>query len=513
MPKTILLADDSVTIQKVVAISFASEDATVVTVDNGDDAIAKAREIRPDIVLADVVMPGKSGYEVCEAIKGDPDLAQIPVLLLTGTFEAFDEARAREVGSAGHIAKPFEAQALINEVHRLTEAADASATPSATPAESTETAAGNDAAFDFFDDDASAQDLTPKQSPLDDAGDLEFSSPDSDFTFGDDDLMAPPSAVKPALPGTPNPATTSDSIDEGPLVDAIPLGAELEASPVAVASADLDGDNLDDSLAPDASRSGDQPFDFAIAEEATDPTDPLADLDPVPPVGAHDLAQATVIDPLGASGYDVSSSDLGTPLADTPHDSQQVAETQPNEAELTMLAPQSVPDANYTSDENNTSDKNYTSGSRNTSMGTDPMISAPIASELTAVVSNDPLYPGFATPPKVEPVAVAVDEDAPVELAAELYAEPAPAEAAAAPAASTAAPAQALIAAIEPELRQQLHDTLEKIAWESFGDLTEAIVRQSVERVEAIAWEVIPRMAETLIQEEISRMKGEDEDA
>jgi CheY-like chemotaxis protein len=501
MPKTILLADDSVTIQKVVAISFASEDAIVVTVDNGDDAITKAREIRPDIVLADVVMPGKSGYEVCEAIKGDPDLAQIPVLLLTGTFEAFDEARAREVGSAGHIAKPFEAQALINEVHRLTDAATASATPSATPAESTGTAAGNDAAFDFFDDEGSAQDLTPEQSPLDGAGDLEFSSPDSDFTFGDDDLMAPPSAVEPALPGTPNPATTSDSIDEGPLVDAIPLGAELEASPAAVASADLDGDNLDDSLAPDASRSGDQPFDFAIAEEATDPTDPLADLNPVPPVGADDLAQATVIDPLGASGYDVSSSDLGTPLADTPHGSEPVAETQPNEAELTMLAPQSA------SDENNTSD------AIDTSMGTDPMVSAPIASDLTAVVTNDPLYPGFATSPQVEPVAVAVDEDAPVEIAAELYAEPAPAEAAATPAASTAAPAEALIAAIEPELRQQLHDTLEKIAWESFGDLTEAIVRQSVERVEAIAWEVIPRLAETLIQEEIRRMKAEPEDA
>ncbi len=83
MPKTILLADDSVTIQKVVAISFASEDVTVLTVDNGDDAIAKAREIRPDIVLADVVMPGKNGYEVCEAFKADPGLRHIPVLLLS----------------------------------------------------------------------------------------------------------------------------------------------------------------------------------------------------------------------------------------------------------------------------------------------------------------------------------------------------------------------------------------------------------------------------------------------
>jgi hypothetical protein len=122
------------------------------------------------------------------------------------------------------------------------------------------------------------------------------------------------------------------------------------------------------------------------------------------------------------------------------------------------------------------------------------------------------VYEGFITPPQVEPIAVAVDGDAPADLAAELYAEPAPAEVADTPAAGAAEPADALMAAIEPELRQQLHDTLEKIAWESFGDLTEAIVRQSVERVESIAWEVIPRMAETLIQEEIRRMKAEPEE-
>ncbi len=110
----------------------------------------------------------------------------------------------------------------------------------------------------------------------------------------------------------------------------------------------------------------------------------------------------------------------------------------------------------------------------------------------------------------MEPIAA--DEGAPAVLAAELYAEPAPAEAANTPAASAAEPADALMASIEPELRQQIHDTLEKIAWESFGDLTEAIVRQSVELVEKIAWEVIPRMAETLIQEEIRRLKAESED-
>jgi CheY-like chemotaxis protein len=93
MPKTLLLADDSVTIQKVVGIVFATEDYRITAVDNGEDALRKAREMRPDIVLADAVMPRMNGYELCQAIKADPQLADVPVLLLAGTFEPFDEAR------------------------------------------------------------------------------------------------------------------------------------------------------------------------------------------------------------------------------------------------------------------------------------------------------------------------------------------------------------------------------------------------------------------------------------
>ncbi|MFL5303012.1 MAG: response regulator, partial [Anaeromyxobacteraceae bacterium] len=119
MPKTLLLADDSITIQKVVGITFAGEDFRVTTVDNGEDAIARARELKPDVILADVVMPRKNGYEVCQAVKSDPALQHIPVLLLAGTFEAFDERRAQSVRADGHIAKPFESQALITKVKEL----------------------------------------------------------------------------------------------------------------------------------------------------------------------------------------------------------------------------------------------------------------------------------------------------------------------------------------------------------------------------------------------------------
>ena len=122
-PKKLLLADDSVVIQKLVGLSFANENVEIVYTDNGDDAVDRARSERPDVVLADVVMPGKSGYEVCEAVKRDPALAQVPVLLLTGTFEAFDEARAAAAGADGQITKPFEAQALVSRVNEVMAAA------------------------------------------------------------------------------------------------------------------------------------------------------------------------------------------------------------------------------------------------------------------------------------------------------------------------------------------------------------------------------------------------------
>ena len=69
MSKKILLADDSITIQKVISITFANEDYDLIIVGDGDTAVAKIKEIKPDLVIADIAMPGKTGYEVCEIIK------------------------------------------------------------------------------------------------------------------------------------------------------------------------------------------------------------------------------------------------------------------------------------------------------------------------------------------------------------------------------------------------------------------------------------------------------------
>ncbi len=116
----LLLADDSITVQKVVNLTFADEGIDVVTVGDGDAAIAKLAEFMPDLVLADVNMPGLSGYEVCERIKQNPETANIPVLLLVGSFEAFDDDEALRVGADGHLTKPFQSiRLLVNKVNDL----------------------------------------------------------------------------------------------------------------------------------------------------------------------------------------------------------------------------------------------------------------------------------------------------------------------------------------------------------------------------------------------------------
>ena len=125
MGKKILLADDSITIQKVIELTFSDEDFEVVTVGNGRLAVERVLDVRPDIVLCDIIMPEKDGYEVCDFIKRSPQLANVPVLLLTGAFEPFDQERAARVQCDGFLAKPFEPETLIAKVKDLLQKAAA----------------------------------------------------------------------------------------------------------------------------------------------------------------------------------------------------------------------------------------------------------------------------------------------------------------------------------------------------------------------------------------------------
>jgi CheY-like chemotaxis protein len=115
----LLLADDSVTIQRVIELTFSGEDVQVLAVNDGEQAIARIPLERPDVVLADIGMPRKGGYDVSAFVKGRADLAHIPVLLLAGAFEPVDQARAEQVKADGVLIKPFEPRQVIERVKEL----------------------------------------------------------------------------------------------------------------------------------------------------------------------------------------------------------------------------------------------------------------------------------------------------------------------------------------------------------------------------------------------------------
>lgn len=411
MPKTILLADDSVTIQKVVGISFANEDVVLVTVDNGDDAVLRARETRPDLVLADVAMPGKDGYEVCDAIKTDPELRHVPVLLLSGTFERFDEDRARNVGADGHITKPFEAQALVDRVNQLLAHAEA-ARPVGGGSDTTvlvaEQPSASGDAFDFFDE--------------------EFAE------------TAPAARVF----ATPTPL----SVGEGAGFTEAPI--ELEAAAdydlaeaVAVAS-------FDEDLDPPAA-DGHATMLFDVEPPPSVPGAPKESFGDSGCSGARSAPDATQL-------LDQDDAACVAPIAET--------------ATATATKFEEAFDFGFEDD-------------------AEPVAATPAQHETAAT------EPSFGA--ELEPV----EELFEAEIDAPVAPPPVPAIEPARVAAEVLVPSSAHI----ESLRQDLHQHLEKIAWEAFGDLSDRIVRETLSRIEAIAWEVIPQMAETLIREEIRRLQ------
>ncbi len=592
MGKTLLLADDSVTIQKVVGISFASEDIAITTVDNGDDAISRARELRPDLILADVVMPGKSGYEVCEAIKADPELRHIPVLLLTGTFEAFDDQRAASAGASGHVAKPFEAQTLVSRVKELLAQAPSAppvAAPSAAPAQTAPAdipaaSVAADDAFDFFDDPVSSEPAPEVPQFIEpERAELEIEDPDAAFAFGEDEFAESVSDAAPAT-SLPNPPSAAHTIAILP----------DDTSPSDSAHAGR--------LDPLAAVSGSQAIPSTTP--AATPPDSFDDLEfedtgSGTPVSGDALAESTLLDPGGDSAFDVSASVLDGPVGGSPAPGATEA------AAMTQLLDTPFPGAESALGGEPSPPAPVASIGRDPVMemlGSDPVDSGP-RSPSAAVVEElptdapgrasdptgfgapddilepavaawpepvaearpdvpemaepapEPIEPVFepiepapepieAAPepiePAFEPIETAFEpiEPAPepieatpepIETAPEpiepapepIEAAPEPIETAPEPIESVLAEAQiaeplsepttidTALEQIAPALREQLHETLEKIAWEAFGQVTEKIVEQAVERLEKIAWEVVPKLAETLIQEEIRKLKNE----
>ncbi|HEY7586580.1 MAG TPA: response regulator [Candidatus Deferrimicrobiaceae bacterium] len=119
MGKRILLAEDSLTIRKVFELTFAQSDIALTAVDNGDDAVRLAEETTPDLVVADVTLPGKDGFQVAEDLRSSVKAGTCPVLILCGTLSPFDEGRFKKSGAQGVLFKPFESRELVDKVQEI----------------------------------------------------------------------------------------------------------------------------------------------------------------------------------------------------------------------------------------------------------------------------------------------------------------------------------------------------------------------------------------------------------
>lgn len=119
MARKLLLADDSITIQKVVELILAEEGFEIKATNNGEEALSVIPSFTPDVVLADIEMPKINGYQLCEKIKQNPTTRGVPVILLAGAFEPIDEELARQVKADDFVIKPFESQELISKINAV----------------------------------------------------------------------------------------------------------------------------------------------------------------------------------------------------------------------------------------------------------------------------------------------------------------------------------------------------------------------------------------------------------
>ncbi|HYV04634.1 MAG TPA: response regulator [Blastocatellia bacterium] len=215
MVSRILLADDSITIQKVVNLTFADEGIDVVAVSNGEMAARRMDEVNPDLVLADIFMPGKNGYELCETIKNNSKFRNIPVVLLVGAFEPFDQAEARRVQADAHLTKPFESRTLVETVRRLLAKSERPRTAPLPPIASTEQEIP--VAADWME-----------PTPLEEAVSLDFESESGEWAPVDAAALPQHAANGETMPLDLGQASLGDSLSFEPVVETAGEQADLE---------------------------------------------------------------------------------------------------------------------------------------------------------------------------------------------------------------------------------------------------------------------------------------------
>ena len=466
MSRRILLADDSVTIQKVIELTFMDDDYEVRAVGNGDEALAMLTALTVDFVIADVHMPGASGYEVCRRSK--QLRPEVPVLLLVGTFEPFDEAQARESGANSYLKKPFDSQELLGRVHDLlgpaagaaTAAGGASAAGAPQPAGAATAPAASTAAAPAGEAPAAAGAVAAPG--IRQTGGIEAAESWQEF-----ELEAEPELVADPWPDLP-PATPA-------AVQAPPAARPFEQQ---FALGDLDEPAAAAEPAKAAAPAAAPPTDAAPATAAAHPATP----DWLPPAAPAPPAVAAAAEPVDRPFT------LGEPLDDRVLLDQALAEVDEDAPEEHGKERTVAPAASGPADER---------ALRATQE--EPMVRFGAVPRPSPPTAEPPPAAGIPAPPatpQTPAIAAAPETGATVEQAEQ---RPAVAAGNGQPASRTASDASGAADAGAAALGDQDVDRIARRVVELIGD---KVVRD-------IAWEVIPDLAEVVIKDRLRELESQ----
>jgi CheY-like chemotaxis protein len=490
MSKKILLADDSITIQKVIELTFSDEDFDVVTVGNGRLALEKLPEVRPDIVLCDIIMPEKDGYEVCEQIKANPATAHVPVLLLTGAFEPFDQERAARAGYDGSLAKPFEPETLIAKVKDLlarapVRAAAAPPAPVARPA-APPGAATAPAVLPFpRPAPPPSPPPTPSFIPDEPFGHLEepevagpAEAPLAPITEDESATLLAPPAHEPA----PGDSTSTVMFRAGDLPwNAPPAPAPTPTRAPAVPPPPASPPHPEPVFLPEGESTAEVVEEPAVFEEVLEEDLDFGDTSLEPPPAE---ASRTVLFTPGVTLPPVAPADEGGPTgAFEAVKGGPAVEPQPAPAFAPVGEPVYEPEPVYAPEPEPVYEPEPVL--EEVEAGVHERATVPEEEAGPTRAATPEPGPAFKAPPR-EP------EPRPAAHPPESFADVAPA---AAPEPPAAAPSEAAHVSVPVEM-------VEKIAQRVVAQISEKAVRE-------IAWEVIPDLAEALIKREIERLKAE----
>jgi DNA-binding response OmpR family regulator len=460
MAAKLLLAEDSLTIQKVFELTFKQTDISLTMVDNGEDAVRLAQEISPDLVVADVSLPGKDGFEVAAALQSGEKGGYCPVLILAGTLAPFNEERFKNSGASGVLFKPFESQDLIEKVDAL---------------------------------------LRGSEEPAPEPGDREHVPPSAEEPWDFSDVLSELEDEAVVAPESQVPGAV-----EPPAVAAVPVGASettLSLGDFDVSLEDIERGTETEAVPPETELlTPEGPGEIAPDTELLPPEGPgeiAPDTELLPPEGPGEIAPDTeLLSPEGTVEIAPDTEPLTPeePVETAPH-KDIVEETYRTEEliEEPMFddSPQAVTDLTQAFE----MVQEHESVRELEDVDFLDQLESP---EVEAAVAP-PGEEGVSPPTSPVPES-ATSEAEPEEQFSPADTDPFPGE----------QELRELFSVRAQEIFQKVAaETLEKVMWETMENLTKEFNERIRESVEAVAWEVIPATAEAIIREEIARIREE----